>query len=217
MNRPDVKIFVVENDKPMRDSLGALFLSRHYAVQSFESGEDFLEKAPIEKAGVVVMDLRMEPGISGLEVFHALNAMHSPLHVIFHSAFGDIPDVVQAMEGGAISWVIKSDTTDELLSKVDLAAEKTLRMALLLRDRADALNTWNTLTSTEKRTAPICARGLTAKTIAAVLTRQGPKEVSHRTVEGHIREILRKLSLATTNELFAYMIRYGLPPEDPLS
>jgi len=217
MKKSDVKIFVVENDKPMRDSLGALFLSRHYLVQSFESGKEFLEQAPIDKAGVVVMDLRMEPGISGLEVFHALKAMRSPLHVIFHSAFGDIPDVVQAMEGGAISWVIKSGTTDELLSKVEIAAEKTLSLAAFLRDRSDALGKWNTLAPAEKRTAPICARGLTAKTIAAVLTGQGTKKLSHRTVEGHIREILRKLSLATTNELLAYMIRYSLPPEDPLS
>jgi len=217
MKKSEVKIFVIENDKPMRDSLGALLLSRNYLVQSFESGEEFLEQAPIDKAGVVVMDLRMEPGISGLEVFHALNVVHSPLHVIFHSAFGEIPDVVQAMEGGAISWVIKSGTTDELLSKVDLAAEKTVHMASLLRDEADALKMWNTLSSAEKRTAPLCALGLTAKTIAAVLTRQGTKKISHRTVEGHIREILSKLSAATTNELLAYMIRYSLPPEDPLS
>jgi FixJ family two-component response regulator len=217
MKKSDVRIYVVEDDKAMRDSLGALFLSRHYAVQSFESGEEFLEQAPVDQAGVVVLDLRMEPGISGLEVFHALNAQCSPLHVVFHSAFGDIPDVVQAMEGGAISWVIKSGTTDELLSKVELAAEKTLLMATLLRDRSDALSKWNTLTPAEKRTAPICARGLTAKTIAAVLTRQGPKEISHRTVEGHIREVLRKLSVATTNELLAHMIRYHLPPETPLS
>ena len=217
MKKSEVNIYVVENEKGMRDSLGALFLSRHYAVQSFESGEEFLEAAPVEKAGVVVLDLHMEPGISGLKVFHALNAMRSPLHVVFHSAFGTIPDVVQAMEGGAISWVIKSDTTDELLSKVDLAAEKTLLVASLLRDRSGALRKWDTLNSAERRTAPICARGLAAKTIAAMLTRQGPKDISHRTVEGHIREILNKLSLASTNELLAYMIRFRLPPENPLS
>jgi FixJ family two-component response regulator len=217
MKKSDIKIFVVENDKPMRDSLGALFVSRHYAVQSFESGEEFLGQAPVDQAGVVVLDLRMEPGISGLEVFHALNAMQSPLHVIFHSAFGDIPDVVQAMEGGAISWVIKSDTTDELLSKVELAAKKTLNLASLLRDRSEALRKWSMLTLAEKRTAPICARGPTAKAIAIVLNRQGRRAISHRTVEGHIREILRKLSVATTNELLAYMIRHRLPPEAPLS
>ena len=217
MKKSEVNIYVVENEKGMRDSLGALFLSRHYAVKSFESGEEFLEEAPVEKAGVVVLDLHMEPGISGLKVFHALNAMRSPLHVVFHSAFGTIPDVVQAMEGGAISWVIKSGTTDELLSKVDIAAEKTLQMASLLRDRAEALGKWDTLNPAEKRSAPLCARGLTAKTIAAMLSRLGPKEVSYRTVEGHTREILSKLSMASTNELLAYMIRFGLPPENPLN
>lgn len=216
MKKSDVNVYVVENDKAMRDSLGALFLSRHYSVQSFESGEQFLEQASVGKAGVVVLDLRMEPGISGLEVFHALNAVRSPLHVVFHSAFGDIPDVVQAMEGGAISWVIKSSTTDELLSKVDLAAEKTLLTASLLRDRSDALAKWDTLTPAEKRTAPLSARGLTAKTTAALLSTQGAKEISFRTVQGHTPDILRKLSLATTNELLAYMIRFRLPPEAPL-
>jgi FixJ family two-component response regulator len=127
-----------------------------------------------------------------------------------------VPDVVQAMEGGAISWVVKSRTTDELLSRVDFAAEKTLQMASLLRDRAEALGKWDTLNPAEKRSAPICARGLTAKTIAAMLSRQGTEEVSHRTVEGHTREILSKLSMASTNEPLAYMIRFRLPPENPL-
>ena len=216
MKKSDVKIYVVDDDRAYRDSVGALLLSRYYAVQSFESGEAFLHNAATGDAGVALLDLRMGTGMNGRDVFDKLQEISSPIHVIFHSAHGQLSDAVQVMERGAITWLTKRCTADELLSKVEMAVEKARQVAERLQERSDARAIWRTLAPREKRVAPLYAKGKTARDISVELTRQGPKPVGHRVVEGHILSIRQKLGLGTDNELLIWMIRNRLPPEAPL-
>jgi len=69
-------------------------------------GEAFLEQARVDDAGVVVLDLRMQ-GMSGLDVFKALQDRRSPLVVVFLSGHGDIPVAVRAIQEGALGWLEK--------------------------------------------------------------------------------------------------------------
>ena len=216
MKKSDVKIYVVDDDRAYRDSLGALLLSRHYAVQSFESGEAFLQNITPAGVGVALLDLRMDPGMTGRDVFDKLQEMGSPIHVIFHSAHGQLSDAVQVMKRGAISWLTKSCAEEELLSEVELAVEKTRQVAERLQERSGAREMWRTLKAREKRVAPRYAKGTTAQKISEELTRQGPNPVGRRVVEGHILSIRQKLGFATDNELLIWMIRNRLPPEAPL-
>jgi two-component system, LuxR family, response regulator TtrR len=216
MKKSDVKIYVVDDDRAYRDSLGALLLSRHYAVQSFESGEVFLQHVASGDAGVALLDLRMGTGMTGRDVFDKLQQIGSPIHVIFHSAHGQLSDAVQVMERGAITWLTKSCTEEELLSKVEMAVEKARQVAERLQERSDARAIWRALAPREKRVAPLYAKGKTAQEIADELTRQGPNLVGRRVVEGYILSIRQKLGHSTDNELLIWMIRNRLPPEAPL-
>ncbi len=216
MKKSDVRIYVVDDHRDYRDSLGALLLSRHYAVQSFESGEAFLQNISPTGVGVALLDLRMDPGMTGRDVFDKLQEMGSPIHVIFHSAHGEISDAVQVIERGAITWLTKRCTEEELLSKIDLAVEKTRQVAERLRERGGAREMYRALAPREKRVAPLYAKGKTAQEIADELTRQGPNPVGRRVVEGYIRNIRQKLFVSTDNELLIWMIRNRLPPEAPL-
>jgi FixJ family two-component response regulator len=206
---------VVDNHKGVRDSVSSVLLSRHYAVQSFASGEAFFDVVGVNNPGVAILDYDMDPGMSGLEMFERLRQETSPIHVIFYSAKGTVPVVKSALEGGAISWVIKSESTDELLSKLDIAVEKTLQVAAKQKERSGARENWRSLAPREKRVAPLYAKGKTAQEIADELTRQGPKLVGRRVVEGYIQNIRQKLGFGTANELLIWMIRNHLPPEAP--
>jgi DNA-binding NarL/FixJ family response regulator len=120
------------------------------------------------------------------------------------------------MERGAITWLTKSCTEEDLLSKVELAVEKTRQFAERLQERSGAREMWRGLAAREKRVAPLYAKGKSAQEIADELTRQGPKPVGRRSIEGHILSIRQKLGFGTDNELLIWMIRNRLPPEAPL-
>ncbi|MFM2050642.1 MAG: hypothetical protein RL682_1133, partial [Pseudomonadota bacterium] len=114
-----INIYVVDDDNAVRRSIGNLLLSRHYAVQTFASGEAFLSQAQLQNSGVVVLDLRLEnnlgQGMSGLEVFEVLRAQHSPMAVLFLSGHGDIPTAVQAVKNGALAWLEKPCNDESLI------------------------------------------------------------------------------------------------------
>lgn len=203
MNPNNLNLYIVENDLPYRKSLAAMFVAclDGVAIQSFDSGEAFLENAHIDASGVVILDLRLEDAsgqlvrMTGLEVFRALKDRQSPLVVIFLSGHGTIPDVVNAMQDGAVSWLQKSGSIDLLLSTVQAAKEEAMGIAARRKSAQEFQLRWSKLTNREKEVAPLVAQGKTAKTIGRLLT------VEHRTIEGYRANIFAKLEVANANEL----------------
>ena len=72
----------------------------------FHSGDDFLKDYSNERAGCLVLDIRM-PGLGGLELQEKLNEMGSTLPVIFITGHGDVPMAVEAMQKGAVDFIQK--------------------------------------------------------------------------------------------------------------
>ena len=123
MNPKNLNLYIVENDEPVRRSLGSLLLARltDCSIKTFESGEAFLEGANLDGSGVVLLDLRMEPGMSGLEVFAVLKERSSPLVVVFLSGHGTLPVAVRAIQDGAVTWLEKPCTDEQLMEAVEIA------------------------------------------------------------------------------------------------
>lgn len=214
MNPNNLNLYIVDDDQPMRKSLGALFHARldGIAVQSFESGEAFLENAHLDASGVAILDLRLDDvsgqlgRMSGLEVFRALRDRHSPLVVIFLSGHGTIPDVVNAMQDGAVSWLQKPCSEDSMLSTLRAAKGKAMVIAARRRSERAGKEKWDKLTEREREIAPLVAQGPSAKEIAQVLTRKAPDHpIDHRTVESHRARIFAKLEVANAPELQRFL------------
>ena len=217
MNPNNLNLYIVDDDQPMRKSLGALILARldGFAVQSFESGEAFLDNAHVDASGIAILDLRFDDvsgqmgRMSGLEVFHALQDCHSPLVVIFLSGHGTIPDVVDAMQDGAVSWLQKPCSEEMLLGTVQAAKEKAQSIATRRRERHSAIEKWARLSEREKEVAPVIAKGKTAKEVARILSSRDPNHtIEDRTVENHWAKIRARLEVANSNELQEFMTTY---------
>ena len=101
MNTANLPVSLVDDDSRVCEAWGTILLSRGYAVQTFDSGEAFLASARSSQAGCVLLDLRMDPGMNGLQVFDEMRKRGSPSVVIFLSGHGSIQDSVRAMKGGA--------------------------------------------------------------------------------------------------------------------
>lgn len=217
MNPNNLNLYIVDDDQPMRKSLGALILARldGFAVQSFESGEAFLDNAHVDASGIAILDLRFDDvsgqvgRMSGLEVFQALKDRKSPLVVIFLSGHGTIPEVVDAMQDGAVSWLQKPCSEDVLLGTVQAAKEKAQSIAANRRARHAAMEKWARLSEREKEVAPVIARGNSAKDVSRFLKKMDPvRPIEHRTVENYWAKIRAKLDVANSNELQRFLTSY---------
>ena len=188
-------VYVVDDDEAVRRSLVMLLFPQGLAVQGFESGEDFLAAVDPQQSGCVILDLRLG-GLSGLQVFEALRAAHSPQVVLFLSGHGDIPTALAAVKQGAFDWVVKPDT-GALLAKLPPALAEAA-------ERAQARSRWAGLTPREREVARWVALGWSNKAIARALV----PECSPRSVETHRANLFAKLGIGNDNALGRWIARF---------
>jgi FixJ family two-component response regulator len=97
-------VAVVDDDEALRTALQRLLKSAGFSVRSFASAEDFLDCGQQHQTGCLITDIRM-PGMSGLDLQARLNAEHCPIPTIFITAHGDDKLRLQAMRGGAVTFL----------------------------------------------------------------------------------------------------------------
>src|SRR3954470_17380126 len=132
------KVYVVDDDEAMRDSLGFLLGSADFDVTIFESAQHFLDAVSGIGFGCVVSDIRM-PGIDGIELLKRLKAGRSALPVIIMTGHGDVPLAVEAMKLGADDFLEKPFEDDRLIGMIDAAlrqAEAGARSEAMTQDIA---------------------------------------------------------------------------------
>ena len=113
------RIFVVDDDGPVRRALGRLFQTAGYAVQQFASAEEYLANAPAERPACLVLDMRM-PGMGGLAL-QRLIGVTANLPIIFITGHADEEACRQALAAGAIAVLQKPLDEQVLLGAVKTA------------------------------------------------------------------------------------------------
>src|SRR5665213_4018760 len=114
------KVYVIDDDEAMRDSLNFLLDSAGYQVALFDSAVKFLDSLPNLEFGCVVSDVRM-PGLDGIELLKRMKAGHSTFPIVIMTGHGDVPLAVEAMKLGAVDFLEKPFEDERLLSAVRLA------------------------------------------------------------------------------------------------
>jgi DNA-binding NarL/FixJ family response regulator len=209
----DVQVMIVD-DHPIwraaleRDLVGAGFT----VVGAFGDGESAVRVAPAVRPDVVLMDLQL-PGMSGVEAAGALVAGDPSVRILMFSSSGEDADVLAAVKVGARGYLVKSAGPAELIDAVTRTAAGAATFspglaALVLgeyrRINRDDPSPAAVLTTRETDVLRLVSTGLSARQIATRLT------VSHRTVENHIQNTLRKLQLHNRVELTRWAIEQGL-------
>lgn len=211
MNPVHLNLYIVDDDEAVRTGLGSQFMARGYSVRAFKSGELFLTAVSAASEGVVILDLRMDPGMGGIAVFNLLRAMSCPLQVLFLSGHGTIPQAVQAVKDGAFGWLPKPCEESELLEQVQRAMQAATAGSLLRRNQRAARRLWETLTPRETDTALLDALGKSAKEIAKLLTERDPnRPINYRTIENHRASVYSKLGVENSNALQKFLRDNGL-------
>jgi len=190
----DQRVYIVDDDEAMRDSLAWLLESQGFAVDPYASAEDFLAAFRDGMTGCVVLDVRM-PGMSGLEMYEKLNARHCTLPVIFITGHGDVPMAVSALKKGAVDFIEKPFGDKDMLRLVEqcLALDRDNREKN--RAYAAAARRQASLTERELEVMNLIIDGKLNKQIADVLN------ISIKTVEVHRARIMDKMAVRTVAEL----------------
>ncbi|MEX1368917.1 MAG: response regulator [Nannocystaceae bacterium] len=192
-------IFIVDDDESVLRSLGRLFLTEGYSVDAFSSPQDLLEERDPERAGCVVLDLRM-PQMSGLEVQEALRQDGLILPIVFISGSSDVPAAVHAIKGGALDFLLKPFDEDALLEAVGRAVERGRRQRRRRDEHCVVEARLARLTPRELQVARLVTEGLLSKQIAAELG------TAESTIALHRSRIMRKLEVDSVAELVRLFI-----------
>ncbi len=188
------KIFVVDDDAAVRDSLRMLLRADGHAVETFASGPEFLDACNADTHGCVILDVKM-PGMDGTMLQEELNRRSIKLPIIFLSGQGTIPVTVRAIKAGAVDFLTKPVDGTELLACVRAALKADSLAHEQDADRQSTVSRLSTLTDREREIMQLTIEGHTSKEIARQL------DISYRTVESHRAHILRKTGAANLIEL----------------
>ena len=111
-------ILVIDDDESLRDTIGLMLEKEGFRPILAADGASGLEQAASAKPNLILVDLRMPPGLSGVDVCKRLRASGSTTPVIVLSAVGDEIDKVLLLEIGADDYVVKPFGTRELLARI---------------------------------------------------------------------------------------------------
>ncbi|MCI0753456.1 response regulator transcription factor [Teichococcus vastitatis] len=189
MTEPPV-ISVLDDDPSIRLSLESLFASEGYDVRVFKSPQTFLAADRPDRAGCLVLDVRLR-GSSGLSFQRELLRQGIAIPTIFITGHGDVPMSVAAMKAGAVEFLLKPYRDQELLDAVYKAVELDRRWRADAAELAELRSRFATLTQREREVMRLVVGGLLNKQTAARL------QLSEVTVKAHRAQIMHKLRAAS--------------------
>ena len=187
-------IFVVEDDPPVLNSTCRLLQSAGFWPKGYASAEAFLDDYDPDQSGCLVLDIYLE-GMNGLKLQARLKQEQITVPVVFVSAYGRIPMVVDAMKAGAIGFLEKPFHEQEFFELIRFGLERDEIRRLQRRREQDVKQRQAALTAREIEVMEECVRGKSTKQIALDLG------ISPKTVDKHKVRMLHKMGVENPVEL----------------
>jgi FixJ family two-component response regulator len=185
--------------------LEALIRFSGWEPETFESAQDFLFRPRPAVPSCLLLDISM-PGLNGLELQKRVAAQRPDMPIIFITGHGNVPITVQAMKAGAVEFLTKPFSDDELLESVRQALERS-RIAFSQEAEVNALREcYASLTLREQQVMALVVSGLLNKQAGAVLG------ISEVTVKAHRGKVMQKMKASSFAELVKMAARLRLAP-----
>lgn len=177
-----------------------------------DNGEDAVALALEKKPDVILMDLNM-PKLDGIAATRQIKADLPETQIVILTSHHEDAMVFPAIKAGALSYLLKSSTPDEVISSIKKAAagETSLhpRVAKRLMNEVSGNQvSVDALTTRELEVLKAIAAGQDNKAIAKTLT------LSEKTVKTHVSNILSKLNLADRTQAAIYALKARIVPLD---
>ena len=204
-------VLLADDHAIVREGLARLLADHHFTVVgSVADGESLLETARRLRPDVIVTDISMPAGPSGLDVLSRLKAEHIDSKVIVLTMHDDPHLATRATRSGAAGYLLKHSAGEELVTAIHQVLQGRVYLSpAVTRDVMEQLaaspgQSGPELTDRQREVLRLIVEGRRMKEIAAAL------DLSTRTVETHKYQIMRILGVQSTAELVRYAIEHRL-------
>jgi FixJ family two-component response regulator len=203
LNEDQSIVYVVDDDKRIRESLTALISSAGYHVMTFGSATEYLNFPKPEVSACLILDLQL-PKMNGLQLQQELALSGGP-PILFLTAHGDISSSVKAMKAGAAEFLLKPFNSADLMSAVESAIRKDRELRSENNELRSIQERYQSLTPRERDVLPLVVSGLLNKQAA---DRLGLSEI---TIRVHRAQIMRKMASDSFADLVRMAARLNIP------
>jgi FixJ family two-component response regulator len=202
-------VFIVDDVPEVRKSLSRVLCATGYQVRAFESAEGFLAEHHGDAQGCLLLDICM-PGLSGIDLQHALIASPNALPIVFLTGRGDVQTSVEAMKEGAVDFLTKPIDNLRLFGAVEQALRRDEEQRVQLEIRRRIRQRIEALTPREREVMVQVIRGRLNKQIAADFG------TGEKTVKVHRARMMSKMVARSVAELVQLGARVGVEMEPAL-
>jgi NarL family two-component system response regulator LiaR len=213
MNMNKIRLLVVDDQTVVREGLAAIlaYYSDIDVVGQAEDGVQALKLAQKTQPDVILLDLVM-PNMDGLTTIPKIKEIAPKARILVVTSFAETDRVYQAIKAGALGYILKDATREQLLQAIrDVAQGRAslqpsiaVKLIQEINHPSELLYTADPLTRRELETLRLIARGLSNQEIATELV------VHERTIAKYVSSILDKLHLANRTQAALYALREGL-------
>lgn len=211
-----IRIIIVDDHSIVRDGVRQLLLTQRdmEVVGEAGDGQEALRQVKTLKPDVILLDIAM-PGLNGLESIGLIKDAAPETRIVILSMHAKESYVHQAFSAGALGYVLKASSSDDILSAIRFADKSEYYMSSKIRadviesflqskKHTPAVRGYDLLTEREQQVFRMVVEGKTTKDIAEILC------VSAKTIEKHRTSITSKLGVHGRLELLKYAIKIGI-------
>jgi FixJ family two-component response regulator len=202
---PKAIIYVVDDDVSVCRALELLLKSHGFRVETFTDALSFLAFKHPKVSSCLVLDIRL-PTINGFALQEAMTQQGIITPIVFITAYGDIPMSVKAMRMGAIDFLSKPFTEQELLDAITLAVSKSKLENKRMSEIGEIKKRINTLSPRELEVFHFVTQGMLNKQIAS------KRKTSLQTIKVHRGRVMQKMQAKTVTELIHFAQKAGVTP-----
>jgi len=177
-------VFIIDDDRGMRQSIQDLVESVGMRAESFASGEEFLRRKRSNDPSCLVLDVRL-PQMSGLDFQRQLAETGVRIPIIFVTAHGDVPMSVRALKSGAVEFLTKPFRDQDLLDAIQQALQRDRAARERQAEIHDLQERYRTLTAREREVMTLVVSGMLNKQIASEI---GASEATVKIHRGHVMQ-----------------------------
>ena len=203
MTLHDHIVFVIDDDIRIQEALEELLASYGIRAVIFGSAGDYIDAEKPDIPSCLVLDVEL-PDINGLDLQRQIaEGDHPP--IVFITGHGDIPSSVSAIKQGAVDFLTKPFSDDDLMTAVRAAIAQDRQQRSQRADLDLLRQRYARLTPREREVMPLVVSGLLNKQAAAELG------ISEVTLQIHRRNVMQKMVAASLADLVRIAERLEMP------